>query len=700
MPLERSRIEEVVGGGNPKQSPNSVVVNRTAKKNARSCDNLIKKLDFAELVTEDVWTCDKTLPVRIRTIDSAASFLKQKPVCVMKVFLDSVEKFGSHAALAAKIDGKWKTWTYEEYYEDVLKAAKALIALGLQRFDGVGIIGFNSPEWVIADLATIFAGGLATGIYATSTPDACKYVISSAECSIVIVENDVQLQKILSIRSQLPRLKAVVQYKGELSAHCEDDVYTWKTFMRMGENISDDILSSRIKGQHCNQCCTIIYTSGTIGNPKGVMLSHDNLIFAARTGGDGLNVKEGSEVIVSYLPLSHVAAQIVDIYFAIVNGITIYFAQPDAQKGTLIETLKEVRPTIFFGVPRVYEKMAEKMAATFKANSRLKQKLIQWSRNVGLRGNISMLNGGSTPFGWTIAKRLIFSKIRKALGFDRCIFSCSGAAPISREALEFFASINIPVFEALGLSESSGPHVVSLPSKGRLTSVGAIKDYCPVFLDKTNAEGEGEICFDGRNIFMGYLNDPEKTRETFDEKFRLRTGDLGKIDKDGFVYVTGRIKELIITAGGENVPPVPIEDAVKESLSQCISNCMLIGDKRKFLSLLITLKTEIDAETSEPKDELTSDVVEWFLSLGSRVKTVSELLARAKTNADPVFAAIQAGIDRANQKAVSRAQQIQKWSILPRDFSIPGGELGPTMKLRRFAVAQLYSETIESFYRI
>jgi long-chain-fatty-acid--CoA ligase ACSBG len=233
-----------------------------------------------------------------------------------------------------------------------------------------------------------------------------------------------------------------------------------------------------------------------------------------------------------------------------------------------------------------------------------------------------------------------------------------------------------------------------MPWKYRSTSVGLEISGCTTKLDNPDKDGNGEVCMNGRNIFMGYLNEEAKTKEVFDDEGYIRSGDIGKRDDDGFLYITGRIKELLITAGGENVAPVLIEDAIKEQLP-CVSNCMLVGDQRKFLSVLLTLKVELDPETSEPTDKLSPFVLDWYRSLDCDATTVTEIL---KKQHKPVMKAIQEGIDRANTKAISRAQFVQKWKILERDFSIPGGELGPTMKLKRSLVSKLYASTIDSLY--
>ncbi|ELT97844.1 hypothetical protein CAPTEDRAFT_161718 [Capitella teleta] len=456
-----------------------------------------------------------------------------------------------------------------------------------------------------------------------------------------------------------------------------------------------DALEARIKAQAPNKCCTLIYTSGTTGNPKGVMLSHDNMTWTANVAGQTAKLLYGEEVALSYLPLSHIAAQMLDIYMPLFYGAVCYFAQPDALKGSLLATLKEVRPTLFFGVPRVWEKFQEGLIKMGRQNTGMKKKVAAWAKGVGLKGNMAIMNGRtSKPFGWTVANAMVFKKVQQGLGLDRCKYCLTGAAPITRETLDFFMSLNIPLLELYGMSESCGPHTISFPWKYNVTSVGVEFLGVSTKLANPDKDGEGEICMGGRHVFMGYLNMEDKTRETLDEDGWLHTGDIGRRDKNGFLYITGRIKELIITAGGENVAPVPVEDIVKEELP-IVSNCMLIGDKKKFLSILLTLKTEVDSDTMLPLDQLTLEAQDWCRQRGSKATTVSEIL---DSKDEAVLRGIQEGIDRSNARSTSRAQKMQKWSILPKDFSIPGDELGPTLKLKRPVVANLYKSTIEAFY--
>ncbi|XP_070689704.1 long-chain-fatty-acid--CoA ligase ACSBG2-like [Pempheris klunzingeri] len=637
------------------------------------------------------WSSSRDKAVRLRMEGSGPASVT--PITIHQMFLETVEKYGDHPALASKKEGQWVTLTWRHYYDQCRAAAKSFLKLGLERYHGVGILGFNAPEWFISDIGCIFAGGLATGIYTTNSPEACQYVAANCEANVLVVENQKQLDKILQIKDHLPHLKAIVQYRGELQQKAPS-LYTWAEFMKLGEDVPEEQLNAVIDSLRANECCTLIYTSGTTGTPKGVMLSHDNLTWTAHTAASMVNINYAEEVVVSYLPLSHVAAQIFDMWMCISFAVTTYFAEPDALKGSLVTTLKEARPTCFLGVPRVWEKMQEKMKAVGAKVSPMKKRVADWAKSIGLQYNYSVMNRENrVPWGFMLANNVVFKKVRAALGLDRCKVCFTGAAPITKESLEYFLSLNIPLLELYGMSESSGPHTISLNDDYHITSCGKVIPGCKTKLDKPDKEGTGEICFWGRHVFMGYLNMPDKTAEAIDEDGWLHSGDLGRHDQRDFLYITGRIKELIITAGGENIPPVPIEDALKAEVP-IISNAMLVGDKLKFLSMLLTLKCAMD-DNGEPTDDLSPEALDFCQQHGVTATKVSEIIS----NKEPaIYKAIQEGFERINAKATSNAQRVQKWIILERDFSVVGGELGPTMKLRRPIVVKMHEEKINEMY--
>ncbi|KAG5887359.1 hypothetical protein JTB14_018374 [Gonioctena quinquepunctata] len=620
------------------------------------------------LPAEDFETTDPDGCVRLRIPENGKAIETTPPISVPGLLRRTAEDFPNHVALAKKVNGNWETITYSDYLQRVRTCAKAFLYLGLENRHSVCIIGFNSPEWFISDLAAIFAGGVAVGIYTTNSPEACFHCAENSNANIIVVEDEKQLEKILSVRSRLPKLKTIVQYSGEPT---HPDVLSWNRLMEIGSQQTDDLLEDALRHIGVNQCCTLVYTSGTVGNPKGVMLSHDNFTWDALAVVERLRIQRGSEqVLVSYLPLSHVAAQTVDIYITMLVGASVYFADKDALKGTLVDTLKEVRPTKFLGVPRVWEKIHEKMMAVAAQNGYLKKIIATWAKQQALQHHLDAIQGTkSKTWGYTVASSLIFSKIREALGFTRCDYYVTAAAPLSADVKKYFYSIDMPIMDCFGMSEASGAHTICIDSATNMDTIGMT---IPGMKTKLNNEenGQGELCMYGRHIFMGYLNEPEKTAEALDSEGWLHTGDLGRIDEKGFLYITGRLKELL--------------------------NAFLVGDKRKFLSVLLSLKTEVDADTGVPNDRLLSSVQKWLATLGCPATTVKEVLEAGPDQ--KLLDALNEGIERVNQQATSNAQKIRKLALLPADFSIPTGELGPTMKVKRRIVEHKYSDIIEKIY--
>lgn len=628
------------------------------------------------------------------------------PMTVTQLFSEAVKKYPNHPALKVERNGCWQSLTYQQYYDEVMRCARAFIALGMEPYQTINIIGFNSPEWLIANLGAVAAGGNAAGIYATNQADACKYIVEHSQGVVVIVENEKQLEKFLSIRDELPSLKAIVQYTGKVPDHANTGwgnkkVYSWEEFMKLGDdNNLQSELDERIENQVPGKCCTLIYTSGTTGKPKAVMMSHDNLTWISKVTCDRIIDKVGTtdgEHIISYLPLSHIAAQIIDIYNALTMQLyldvptTVWFARPD-WKTTMAQTLAHVRPTVFFAVPRVWEKFAEKVKAAGASTTGIKKKIAIWAKSKGLKGEMALQTGGSgyLPCGYSLANTLVFKKVRIKLGLDRCRFCFTGAAPITMDTLNFFGALGIPVDEVYGMSECAGPTTLGVPTARKFGSCGKIIPGCEMKLDHQKGrdkEGEGEICYRGRHIMLGYMNNAKKTQEAIDEDGWLHSGDIGRMDKDGFYYITGRIKELIITQGGENIAPVPVEDALKKELP-AISNCMMVGDRRKYCIMLVTLKTT-------PKADGT-----YTNTLAAEAAEVSTAQTIEEAKNDELWTKyLEEGRCRANEKSVSRASKVQKIAILPTEFSIDGGELGPTLKLKRYSVMEKYKTIIDDLYQ-
>ncbi|KAF0735436.1 hypothetical protein Ae201684_008123 [Aphanomyces euteiches] len=636
------------------------------------------------------WEVDTEVSLRMTKTGPGAL----APETIIDAFRKRVKASGNFPAYYSKKNGgeyTHKTWT--EYFADCRRFAKSLIALGLSPFDTINIIGFNSIEWVTANMGGILAGCVSAGVYTTSNPDACFYIADHSQSKVIVCDGVAQLEKYVAIAHKLPSLKALVIYNDVVpqDLRCPVPVYTFEDFLTLGAEITEAVLERRMDAQKPGNCCTLIYTSGTTGNPKAVMLSHDNITWTVEVVArdyerTGVVLNEQGNTV-SYLPLSHVAAQLFDIHLPICRGTAIYFAQPDALKGSLGTTLKEARPTFFFAVPRVWEKMMEKMVSVGRGTSGIKKNLIDWAKSVGTTKNkmAQFGNSGGTPCGYAIAQRLIFSKVRQALGFDRCQAMLSAAAPISLETVAFFSALDIPLYEIFGQSECTGPTAYAYTGAWKVGTVGRPMDGTQMRI----VEGTQELIYQGRNTMMGYLKAEATTKETIDQDGWLHSGDCGKLDADNFCSITGRIKELIITAGGENIPPVLIEDAINEEIP-LLSNVMVIGDRRKFLTAVFTLKVLVDAE-GNPSDQLDPSTLELLEELGSEAKTVHQ--AR---DCDKVKSYIDKNLKKANGRAASRAQHVQKWIILDKDFSIGGDELTATLKLKRRVVMAKYEAEIEA----
>ncbi|CAK78507.1 unnamed protein product (macronuclear) [Paramecium tetraurelia] len=637
------------------------------------------------------WTTDFTHELPIRGTKDPI------PITIPQAFKQDCVKFLDMPALSVKRNKIWQTLSYGAYYSAVLDFASALIELNITELSAVNIIGFNAPEWNIAFMGSIHAHNLPVGIYTTNNPEACLYVSEHSECELLVADTREQLQKYLSIWDRLPKLKAVVLYNDNLD-HIKNippyrKVYSWNDFLEIGKKSNNlKVVDQRTSKLEPGNCCTLIYTSGTTGNPKGVMLSHDNYMFIVAQHLKKYKIDDGYR-IVSYLPLSHVAAQLVDLIGLFRWGGHLYFANPDALQGSLINTLKEVRPTFFLGVPRVWEKIYEEMQKVAKSNGVIKTLIATWAKSLGKSGTFAQTHELQPPTCFNLAETMVYQQVKKALGLDKAAYLLFGAAPLNPKIREYFLSLNMFLINAYGMSECGGVQTLSFPENFSqfdsffMSSAGQAIEGTQMKIFQQDKDGNGEICYKGRHIFMGYFKDDDSTRQAIDEDGFLHSGDIGKIDQKGNLIITGRIKELIITAGGENVAPILIENEIKKNL-EFVSNCMVIGDNRRYLSVLLTLKQDQTA-----KGKLSAEVISEFQAQGSQATTVEE--AKLDPN---VKKHIQSLIDQANQYVISKAQQIRKWTIIEGDFSVETGELTPTLKLKRKVVEKKWKGEIERMY--
>uniref|UniRef100_A0A6E8VVP8 long-chain-fatty-acid--CoA ligase n=1 Tax=Anopheles coluzzii TaxID=1518534 RepID=A0A6E8VVP8_ANOCL len=650
------------------------------------------------LPADSYTSTDPAVPVKLRIAKEGLASLD--PLSVPDLMNRTVRDHPDHPAMVFRNAQKqWQTVTYREYRERVHHMAKVFIKLGLEPHHTVAVLAFNSPEWFVSELSAIHAGGIITGVYTTNSAESVQHVLESSRAQIVVVDDAKQMEKICSIRQNLPHLKTVIQTMPPYAPYVkrDDGFYRWSELEEMNVDDVEEEFNRRLANIAINQCCCLVYTSGTVGNPKGVMLSHDNFTWDSYAIGKRLHqIRYAEEVLVSFLPLSHVAAQMVDIFLTLQFACTVYFADKDAMKGTLLHTLQEAKPTRMLAVPRVYEKIQEKMLAIGAQSGAAKKLVAGWAKSVTLQHHLDAMEGKPTnSWQYRLVKNYILSKVKDALGFSRCLTLATAAAPMDRETKKYFMSLDLPIMEAFGMSETSGAHSLTAPDSYNFDTIGKPLGGCETKIDKPDERGHGEICMRGRHVLMGYIGEEGKTREAVDDDGWMHSGDVGYLDEAGFMYITGRIKELIITAGGENIPPVHVENLVKNELPY-VSNAFLVGDKRKFLTMLLTLKTQMNLDSGEPKDELTPETIAALKELGVEYGKLSEIHAAGPC--PKVLKALQEGIDRANQKAISNAQKIQKFALLKSDFSVPGGELGPTLKIKRNVVAEKNKDIIEKFY--
>jgi long-chain acyl-CoA synthetase len=565
-------------------------------------------------------------------------------------------------AYFVKQGDEWVSTNWSTYYENVRLVAGALIHedIAIQAGQVICILGNNRPEWVEMDLAAMCIGAIPAGIYQTCSPAEVQYILSHSETPLVLVEDKEQWDKVAQVRDQLPNLKHIVTMKG--TTVDDEMTLTWEDFSSRG--VAGRVqIEGDIHKLNPQDNATFIYTSGTTGPPKAVMLTHENLAWTAKAAVNMVDQTE-NDVSLSYLPLSHIAEQMFTIHAPISSGGQVYFAESVA---LMPDNLKEVQPTVFFGVPRVWEKFHAGVSAKLKLATGVKKKLVDFARRTGTavsaRKNAGEPVTGLLALKYKIATKLIFSKLKPALGLGRARICVSGAAPIGQDVLEFMASLDVVIHEVYGQSEDTGPTTFNLPGRTKYGTVGPRIDGV-----ETRIAEDGEILVRGPNVFKGYFKDEAATAEALDAEGWLHSGDLGQFDEDGYLIITGRKKDIIITAGGKNIAPKNLEAALMEH--ELVSQAVVIGDRRKFLSALLTL----DGDAAER-------------AVGSR---------EASDHAD-VRAALDAHVSTINER-FARVEHIRKFKILPREFDQENGELTPTLKIKRAIVYDNWSDTIDTFY--
>lgn len=603
---------------------------------------------------------------------SASNPVELPQATLTSFFLDAVDRFGSEPALRGFYAGVWKDFSHTQVGEYVSEVAAALEAVGLERGDRAAILSENRPEWAMADYGCLCAGVIDVPIYTTLIPDQIRYILDDSGARLIFVSDVAQLGKVLEIRDRLPALQTIVVFDPPASP-LPDGVLGWEDMLAMGRSARAGRGSASFRdtaeGTRPEDVATILYTSGTTGNPKGVMLTHRNLtsnVMAARR----VLVIDNRDVTLSFLPLSHVFQRMVD-YLLFSQGCLIAYAR---SLETVSEDLKTVRPTIVVSVPRLYEKVFAKVAGA----TGVKGKLVGWARRVGDAWADARLAGREPgtilKAQYALAYRLVFSKIYAGVG-GRLRYFVSGGAPLAPDINRFFFSAGIMILEGYGLTETSPvTHVndpTDFPRNFRIGTVGKV-----VASTEVRIAEDGEILIRGPQVMKGYYNRPEATAEAIDADGWFHTGDVGEIDDDGFLRITDRKKDLIVTAGGKNVAPQPIENRLKKN--RFVDQPVLVGDRERFITLLLVPDFEV--------------LEVWAQEAGISFESRHALLA-APAVQDRLIQELEG-----EMQDLARYERPKKVVLVDAPFTIEDGALTPTQKVKRRVVQERFQQTLARVY--
>jgi long-chain acyl-CoA synthetase len=569
-------------------------------------------------------------------------------------------KHSDRPALRHKVGDEWLDISYHEVGESVREIALGLVDLGIEPLDRVAILSHTRPEWTFANFGILTAGGTSVSIYQTNSPEECHYVLDHSGSRAVFVEDGEQLAKIRAVEGDLPELEHVIVMVPEEGLDL-GDALSLDDLRERGRGRDAAEWQARIDGVSPDDPCVFIYTSGTTGPPKGCVLNHRNYV-AIRDMIFREGTLEADELAYLFLPLAHSFALLIQ-FIVLDLGATLAYWEKDPQK--IIANLMEVKPTYFPSVPRIFEKLYT-LALTNAPDKDMLRKAVE----VGVKVRQMRERDEEVPAelhaGFDQAEEALYKNVRALFG-GRIRYCASGAAPIATEILEFFYACGVPVLEGWGMTETSTAATVNRPEDYRLGSVGK-----PLPGVEVKIADDGEILLRGANIFQGYHRNEEATREALEDGW-LHTGDVGRLDEDGFLYITGRKKDIIITAGGKNITPANLENDIKQL--RWVSQCVVLGDRRPYLVALITLDPE--------------EIPAFAQEHGIEVDEVA--------GSEAMRAEVQQAVDATNAK-VGRVEQIKKFEILPEDLSQATGELTPTLKVKRNVVAEKFADVVERLY--
>jgi len=591
------------------------------------------------------------------------------------IFRDTVRKRGDAVAMRKKEFGLWHDISWKDYYRMAAHVGSALISMGLEKGNCVSIIGDNCPEWVVIDMAAQCAGGVAVGVYATNAWPQVEYVIENSESKFFFVENEEQLDKWLSFRDNVPHLKKVIVWDLEGLRHFEDPmVMTFEEILELGKKVYEEnptLIEKRMDEVKPEDVSMLIYTSGTTGPPKGAMLTQRNLTWMGRAITSD-NPMYPKDEVMSFLPLCHVFEQLFSVLGHITHGFTVNFIE---SLDTVTDNMIEISPTVGYAVPRIWEKYYSAIYIRMSDATWFKRIVFFLALKIGRQRATLNMNFKPVPFHLELLYKLayvtVFRKLKERLGFERMRIAYSGAAPISPDVLHFFQSIGVNLVEGYGQTEGTGVTCVSRVGRVKFGTVGP-----PLTGTEVKIAEDGEILVRSPSVFKGYFKNPEATAETVKDGW-LYSGDVGEIDKDGYLRITDRKKDIIVTAGGKNITPQYIENKLK--FSPYINDAVVIGDRRKFLSCLIMIDED--------------NVVKFAQDHKVQFSTYKDL-----TKAPEIVKLIQGEMDKVNE-TLSRVEQVKKFTILPKKLYEEDGEVTPTMKVKRKYVNEAFKDLIEGMYK-
>jgi long-chain acyl-CoA synthetase len=594
---------------------------------------------------------------------------------VPKVFRQTAKEFGDRVAMRKKEYGLWHDISWSEYYRLAKYVGSALISMGLAKGDCVSIIGENCPEWVSIDLGIQGAGGVAVGVYTTNAWPQVEYVIKDSESKFFFVENEEQLDKWLHFRDKVPSLQKVIVWDLEGLRHFEDPmVMTYDELLQMGREIVDkepNLYEHRTDQIGPDDLSVLVYTSGTTGPPKGSMLTHRNVTWMARAIVMDDPVQDDDNVM-SFLPLCHIFERLFSVFVHVTYGYTVNFIE---SLDTVTDNMREISPTVGYAVPRIWEKYLSAVYIRMSDATRFKKLVFGAALKIGRARASLKMNFKPVPiyvqFLYGLAYFAVFRKLKERLGFERLRVAYSGAAPIAPDVLHFFQSIGVNLIEGYGQTETSGVTTASRIGRVKFGTVGP-----PLTGVEVKIAEDGEILVKSPGVFKGYYNNREATAETIKDGW-LFSGDVGAIDEDGYLKITDRKKDIIVTAGGKNITPQYIENKLKAS--SYINDAVVIGDKRKFISCLVMIDED--------------NVVKYAQDNKIQFSTYRDL-----TQSNEIVKLIQGEVDGVNE-TLSRVEQVKKFTILPKKLYEEDGEVTPTMKVKRKYVNEAFGDLIEAMYK-